>query len=790
MEDQEKIQTLIDMGIPPDVANNALRAANGNVEAAVNYIFSNELPPQASQMPELPPRIDENSDNNTNTNVYNDNTGNTIPISGSNGFQPGDLNKYLTDKNNAIVQDTDSTSHNATINTSFINNTTTTTSNSNSNSNPNTNYMSESDIDIDMMTSSTRELSTDIRSQSFKPQASYTSTHKLQISDPTVLLPLSQNCLLENYLSLFLYSLCMLCPLQIFETQQFNDLMYNKKWYSISNNNENTTTDSLFLQLQRVTSIINSRMSERAFISTKMFSFAFNKDLNYLLSQSDHLNEIFNPFIESLVTTVLPPIFKDILVTTAINKDSQTNEIFRSPISMINFLPEEYESNLYKMFNNLVYPNEYGRNDDEQSDESLQTDDDDNDDANDSALEEISPIFTILFEEYDESDSSSTTLPEGVEIPLQFYPQLYSKKVNDQLIKHIISKRKEAQSKSRSLLNEINSLKSFQGKDIMKILQSTIDYIEKDSQRETKSANNLTNILTEMKNCKNLKMDQYKELTRKLHSEWNLSHPEGSIIETAKQLNLIDSPYNLSMVIFSPDLYLIKKANVDWYLIDCRSINQMQNKNRNNNNNNNNPDLFVLRKCNSEIEIQDIIKQKTRNPSETPLMFIYCKESFLPNEDDVMKSFESNMACTKFLKEDQLTLNESNMNSGESDIDMDQDDHQDFEEYGSQNSHYDASVSNNNNTSDMRNITDPYGEKNDHMTVNNDNEFDIMHEENVVINDVITEDTKNIDDIEQDESLDIKVETDSINGDEPQDLIVNDNDKSDENDMKVGAIHL
>lgn len=57
MMDNQAVKSLLEMGIPHEVAVDALQRTGGNLEAAVNFIFSNELPEQVATGQ---PRISEN----------------------------------------------------------------------------------------------------------------------------------------------------------------------------------------------------------------------------------------------------------------------------------------------------------------------------------------------------------------------------------------------------------------------------------------------------------------------------------------------------------------------------------------------------------------------------------------------------------------------------------------------------------------------------------------------------------------------------------------------------------
>ena len=138
-------------------------------------------------------------------------------------------------------------------------------------------------------------------------------------------------------------------------------------------------------------------------------------------------------------------------------------------------------------------------------------------------------------------------------------------------------------------------------------------------------------------------MNSYKDLAQKLHGQWNLTHPEAHIVGTAKALGLIKEPYLLIMVVLLPYLYYIRERDGTWSLVNC-SISG---------------DNFDVRKCSSELEVQDAIKQSTRRASETPIMFMYCRKDMIPDEQVVLKAIEQNKGASAFVKADQMALNKN-----------------------------------------------------------------------------------------------------------------------------------
>lgn len=653
MLDDNAIRSLLEMGITRDVAQDALKRANGDLEAAVSFIFSNELPPGISE------------------NVIEDYSRHESPFLGSAehveldssnsaGFKPGDLSDVITTTRTEQIISTDS----------------------------------DVDVDADLDTGNVatngaiveNSLYTSDDSQSVLENVMDCSCQKVQISDPTIVLPLPPNFLFENYFALF--SLCVSTYLpHLLAKPDFKDLNYDKDWYKgnalqspthriefiktetgkddevkIVPAGELSEQDSrlmlqpeLLWQLQKLTSVVNSQISDRAYVRAKSFSLALEPQVQRKLADSEHLYEVLPSFIKSLAVDLemCPNIddndIRKLFISSAFHTPSNNEPTIKTWLSLFHFLPEEYDSNLYRMFNVLLYPDDSASDSDERrsygngADENeTENQNNKNENENENSLSDVAPILTIVFDEMDEA-TEPISLAEGVEVPLEFYPQLYTKNCKDKLIRHIISKRKQSQLQSRSILQDINNLKSFQGKDLLKFINSSLDYLQKDGASEDiiKRLHELKDNITAQKIKK---MNEYKRLAQQLHGEWNLGHPDIQIVKTAKSLGLIDEPYHLVMAAISPYFYYTRSRSGQWNFVQCKPSGTD----------------FQVRACSSPHEVQDTIKQRTREPSEVPLMFIYCKESIIPDDDVVRKALEMNQGCTKFAKDDQLNLITSN----------------------------------------------------------------------------------------------------------------------------------
>ncbi|CAI4036440.1 hypothetical protein SMKI_15G2850 [Saccharomyces mikatae IFO 1815] len=635
MMDNQAVKSLLEMGIPHEVAVEALQRTGGNLEAAVNFIFSNELPDQGSMSTENNvelPRISENRIMAGNS--YD------VPNNGEQDVDMPDVGGVDVDYDD----DEDITDDR-----------------SGSNS---TNEYRRAAQEYDHYSVSETSI----------PPPSYNivqhNEFKSTMDDPTVVLPLPLNSLIESYFGLFALLVSVYFP-HVFLKPDFQDLNFRPDWFKGTSFTEpkyriayreaddgSTTSDivlasgpsdelqpHLLWQLQKLISVVNTRMCERAFVSAKLFTLSLEPQLKSKLANSEHLYEVLPAFIKSLAVDLeMCPGIRDqetrnLFISSALHTPNKNEPPMETFLSLFHFLPEEYDSNLYKMFNVLLYPEE-----EEEEEEVIRRGGTGQEEERyvepENTLKEVAPVLTILFNEL-ETNTESVTLPNGVDMPLEFYPQLYTKRCKDQLIRHIISKRKQARVRSRYLLEEISALKSYQGKNTFTILESTLAYLqESPDDANNEAASQIASLKDTLNSMRSAKMEEYKDLASKLHGEWNLSHPETHIINTAKQLGLIENPYVLTMAAISPYSYFIRNRNGVWSWIQSNTLGTE----------------FKVNKCSSASVVQEAIRHGTKYASEMPLMFIYCEEGKIPTEEVVEKALDSNNGCSKFAKDDQSSL--------------------------------------------------------------------------------------------------------------------------------------
>ncbi|EJS41672.1 rup1p [Saccharomyces arboricola H-6] len=634
MMDNQAVKSLLEMGIPHEVALDALQRTGGNLEAAVNFIFSNELPEQLGVGGERgidQPRICENR-------PYD------VPNNGEQDVDMADVAGGGGDDDDDDDEDEDEDE--------------------------------DEDITADRSESSPEARSYDhysVSETSIPPPTYSIVQHnefKSAMDDPTVILPLPLNSLIESYFGLFALLTSVYFP-NVFLKPDFRDLNYKPDWFKGSSltdpkyrlayreADDGSTTSEIVLasgpsedlqphllwQLQRLISVVNTQMCERAFVSAKLFTLSLEPQLKSKLADSEHLYEVLPTFIKSLAVDLemCPGVrereTRNLFISSALHTPNKNEPPMETFLSLFHFLPEEYDSNLYKMFNVLLYPEE--EEDDEEGEVRSGGPGQEEEYADpENTLKEVAPVLTILFNEL-ETNTDSVTLPNGIDMPLEFYPQLYTKRCKDQLMRHIISKRKQARTRSRSLLQEISNLKSYQGKNVSTILESTLAYLQATpNDANNKASGKIASLKDTLDSMRSAKMGEYKDLASKLHGEWNLSHPEFHIIKTAKQLGLIENPYILTMAALSPYSYFIRDRSGVWSWIQSSTLGTE----------------FKIKKCSSPSVVQEAIKYGTKYASETPLMFIYCEEGKIPTEEKVSKALENNTGCVKFAKDDQDSL--------------------------------------------------------------------------------------------------------------------------------------
>ncbi|KAI8385938.1 related to UBA domain-containing protein RUP1 [Nakaseomyces glabratus] len=601
MDFEGNVQSLLEMGIARDVAEQALRECNGDVEAALNCIFN------------TPNEIDNDA-------MAGQQMG-SVPV-GTQGIF--DDSAFKIQENNP--PQSQSYSEQQLVQENLPDNT----------------FRSDSDTNSDSDSSSSLEQSQytsidDLIPQQFKNTMDY----------PTVVIPAPAVPNHIYYCALFALFISIHLP-HYFVKADHDDmpLLFSPDWFNdIDREPEDEPLLVLRDQLHKLIAVQNSNdHSARAFVTSKMF----DVDLQSVIQSNEpmltnpnyfHLYQILPSFIKTIAN--LSYTEKNLFISSAIQGGEEASSSKESLLSLFHFLPEEYESNLYKMFNVLLYPD-----DDHDIGE-------DEDEVSENSLKELAPVMTIIFNEAENIDENAP-VTNGVEVPLKFYPQLYTKKCKDQLISHVLSKRKDGRKELKQILKDIGNLKSYQGKDILSFINSSLDYLTKDKD-DSGIAEELHKLKDELTAKKTEKMNSYKQISEKMHTEWNIQNPELKIVETATKLGLIDEPYFLNLAVVSPFFYFVRNRKDEWYEVRFNPFNTAEDK-------------ISVGKCDGPGEVIQHVKNSTTVPNSTPLMFVYSKDSYMADDTEMQELLSQNKTLLDFFKQDQIYLQNFENARGEGDI--------------------------------------------------------------------------------------------------------------------------
>lgn len=371
MENNETVKTLLEMGIPREVAVDALMRTGGNLEDAVAFIFSNELPQTEQEQPYIPININDqdplpSEQDLANQDYRSSNTPSSVPGS-NNPFR--ESNNYLGDEyvEGQEVQreliDVDSSDDEDEDEDDGMDGY---RSESRSISQQNGNVPESFHIE-----SATNSMSQEMIPPKYNLVAK--GPLKDELDQPTIILPLPLNSMIENYLSLFALNAVINIP-QFFLKTDFKDLNYNKNWYKgtsfempkfileFDSSNDTTTINEnaergdqyrkavdiipigtsdkvekqqpfLLWQLQKLAAINSFSMSERAYASARIFSLVFNGQVRSVLSKSDNLIDVLPLFIKSITT--------DLQLCPSNSDDESPQDLF---ITSAFHLPEKSQS--------------------------------------------------------------------------------------------------------------------------------------------------------------------------------------------------------------------------------------------------------------------------------------------------------------------------------------------------------------------------------------------------------------------------------------------------------------
>lgn len=258
------------------------------------------------------------------------------------------------------------------------------------------------------------------------------------------------------------------------------------------------------------------------------------------------------------------------------------------------------------------------------------------------SLKTISPFLTIILNEVDmDIDSSNSDNDDnnnnnnndnnnqGTIIPIEFYSQLYLDKTIKGLINKILQMRKHIILTMNDILQKINNLKNFQGTDISAILNSSIEFLQTETNNVNLSRFNLPETSQQLIQLerqidfkRHILISWYKQLNNFLISDINLDQPDITpfIMTKLNDMDINMQPFKLVHVTFGPNLYFIRDTITDKWL-----------EVRNQTSSNGNSQLIINDKL-MDMDIVRIVSNYTNKKLYdlgNPIMLNYCQDNVL-----------------------------------------------------------------------------------------------------------------------------------------------------------------
>ena len=633
--DTEKVTKLQEMGFSAEMAEDALKSSNNDLEKAISYLFGEpiEIKPLAEPTPPSEPRPLNYEDTVAILNVED------IPHfdKGKPPYYDNGTDRYYENGNDRYYENEPQYDGNE--------------------------YMSGSNLpdNINAYNGSQRLFDTGSRPgyesrngasehqhiehcdslvDIFDQVASFTRN---DLNPPTIL-PHNASYV-ENYL----------IPLLIIVSQvnQFKSLILSKtgfdygfdeNWFNnkskltvkLDEDEEKNSSLRFIIEIQRAVTFL-SPLSNRLFTgSSNLLKNLPNDFKSELANNIEDADELFPKFYASLSKNYenafggefgLEKLFKS-HVESGVEEDM--NDLFVLPVEL-----ESRGSDIYQSLNSMFWGD----------DESIGT----------IRFAEIAPILTIqLCGEEDRFHQESFILNEI------FYPEIYSSKFSSAVIE-MDRKRNEIIQLRSSISNKIMSLNSFEGKKIKKVLQNSIAHLK--LSENTESVQDLTNLSQMMTR-------ETEELTTKL-SEINDEYASLDLSSHKAILNYIESdskfetptPYQLIGVVFSATEYFYKsKGNTppdeDWVYFKA-----LYGK-----------DSKVYDYTMETMEFQSVklvVGERTKDSSQNMFLFYAIQESLSQEEIEVSDQLKSFFVKDNEVLELSLTNVEENETPEDSDMAVD-----------------------------------------------------------------------------------------------------------------------
>ncbi len=434
MSMDENISRLVDMGIETDIAKKALEETGNQLDAAINSIYSKNDPDPPNYNEAVQAKYNEANNFQHGNDSRNVELGShmSAPIEIDDDLK-NTLSKYKSYERAPIQLDDSDDNHESKMDYANLD--------SSSGEGTGGNTMGWSSENVEDIYAGEYNMLEDVPREKRLPNA------------PGVLIPLGTDTF-EGYMAPVLMIFAQIPSLRdIILKHEFFNYGFSANWWK----GQPCLPDSLALQeIQRLVAFL-SYDSERAYATIKLLS--------------DAISEIVGEGYESVFEFVsfLYKQLTDILSTTNCDFEKPLSKLFETKILSLTsehqeshqcftIEPSYFHSTVYGIMHRLFWGRDFSN-------------------IEKNRMIRPSDILTFVF------DADGQNISGGYQLSQKFYPQIYTEPHED-LIKEKIEQLKALRKKSAEITSEMLRLRSFKGKKVNSMLESTINYLVRESKQK------------------------------------------------------------------------------------------------------------------------------------------------------------------------------------------------------------------------------------------------------------------------------------------------------------------
>ncbi|CDK24851.1 unnamed protein product [Kuraishia capsulata CBS 1993] len=460
--------------------------------------------------------------------------------------------------------------------------------------------------------------------------------YRKQPNQPVVLLPTSDEKP-EDYLAgLFMILGGVPAFSNTLLNHDFGEYKFDSEWWTEEASQDSQGT--LAVQVQKYLAALLH--GDRSFISISGLTGSLTPEVSELIDDDENLDDILPATYLSLSAQfgafenaqAIEELFKPTLLLIQ-NEQGETEAEGAERAGVFPIESDSFRSTLYKVFHSLLWGDDFER-------------------LGSSGISQLGDIVTVVLLDEGSSHYSRT----GIEVPEQFYPQIYTESYQ-QHIQNEIDAQDSLKMKDHQLANASADLTSFKGARVETFLQTAVKYMRESSSKETdpnvsQAVDDISSIVKKILSDKQDIMDERSKIQSKLQ--------DFDIFEVNKIMESMPekpSPYLLVGTIFKQNDYsFFRKTEAtepgEWTNVRVTLEDGID---------------FEVSKTDFE-EVQSNVYSRTKHGFDDPIVLVYVKASGMDQDISAL-----NKGLKEFINTDDYALQRSydNLDGSQSDVEED-----------------------------------------------------------------------------------------------------------------------